>query len=255
MKEVDEFPEITDVVYAMGKAIAEKIGITKKDRQQKKKSGNGNRRERKLKAEMKQLRQKIARISHEMHRRKEKRKGTKMEKRNLADLKKQMGGVTTTNAALASYKEIWIDQLRYKKIKFEKMTERGKRIKDSAMFEKDQRNFYSKIEKNEKFQGEQPEMEKFTEFWGGIWEKEEVTPMLPWMDNVKEELKASINTVKEFTIEEERLIKIARKRKNWTSPGINGIQNYWWKKFKAAQKALKRAFERVEADNNMIPQW
>ena len=31
------------------------------------------------------------------------------------------------------------------------------------------------------------------------------TPMLPWMDNVKEELKASINTVKEFTIEEERL--------------------------------------------------
>ena len=98
-------------------------------------------------------------------------------------------------------------------------------------------------------------MEKFTEFWGGIWEKEEVTPMLPRMDNVKEELKASINTVKEFTIEEERLIKIAKKRKNWTSPGIDGIQNYWWKKFKVAQMALKRAFERVEADNNMIPQW
>ena len=86
-----------------------------------------------------------------MHRRKEKRKATKREKRNLADLKKQMGGVTATNAALASYKEIWIDQLRYKKIKFEKMSERGKRIKDNAMFEKDQRNFYNKIEKNEKF--------------------------------------------------------------------------------------------------------
>ena len=244
LKEVDEIPEITDVVYAMGKAIGEKIGITKKDRQQKKKPGNGNRRERKLKAEMKQLCQKIARINNEMHRRKEKRKTTKREKRNLADLKNQMGGVTTTNAALASYKEIWIDQLRYKKIKFEKMTERGERIKDNAMFEKGQRNFYNKIEKNEKFTGEQPEMEKFTDFWGGIWEKEDVTPMLPWMDNVKEELKkASINTVKEFTVEEERLIKIAKKRKNWTSPGIDGIQNYWWKKFKAAQKALKRAFE------------
>ena len=60
LKEVDEIPEITDVVYAMGEAIAEKIGITKKVRQQKKKPGNGNRRERKLKAEMKQLRQKIA---------------------------------------------------------------------------------------------------------------------------------------------------------------------------------------------------
>ena len=156
LKEVDEIPEITDVVYAMGEAIAEKIGITKKVRQQKKKPGNGNRRERKLKAEMKQLRQKIARISNEMHRRKEKRKATKREKRNLADLKKQIGGVTATNVALASYKEIWIDQLRYKKIKFEKMSERGKRIKDNAMFETDQRNFYNKIEKNEKFQGEQP---------------------------------------------------------------------------------------------------
>ena len=111
LKEVDEIPEIMDVVYAMGKTIPENIGITKKDRQQQKKPGDGNRRERKMKAEMKQLRQKIARISNEMHRRKEKRKATKMKKRNLADLKKQMGGVTTTNAAFASYKEIWIDQL------------------------------------------------------------------------------------------------------------------------------------------------
>ena len=87
LKEVDEIPEITDVVYAMGKAIAEKIGITKKDRQQKKKPGNRNRRERKLKAEMKQLCQKIARISNEMHRRKEKRIVMKREKRNLANLK------------------------------------------------------------------------------------------------------------------------------------------------------------------------
>ena len=29
------------------------------------------------------------------------------------------------------YKEIWIDQLRYKKVKLEKMTERGRRIMDN----------------------------------------------------------------------------------------------------------------------------
>ena len=101
------------------------------------------------------------------------------------------------------------------------MRERGKRIKDNTTFEKYPKNFYNKIEKNEKFQGEQPEMEKFAEFWGGIWEKEDVTPMLPWMNNVNEKLRASINTVKEFTIQEERLINIAKKRKGWTSPGID----------------------------------
>ena len=52
-------PEITDKVYAMGKAIAIKSGILQKQTPSK-----GNRRERKLKAEMKRLRQQIARTSN-----------------------------------------------------------------------------------------------------------------------------------------------------------------------------------------------
>ena len=45
------------------------------------------------------------------------------------------------------------------------------------------------------------------------------------------------------------------KKKNWTAPGIDGIQNYWWKKFKAAQRALKREFERIRDNNKLIPVW
>ena len=84
----------------------------------------------------------------------EKRKEKQREERkNLADLKKQMGGVTTTNAALASYKEIWIDQLRYKKIKFEKMMVRGKRIKDNAMFEKIKEISILRLKRMKNFKG------------------------------------------------------------------------------------------------------
>ena len=74
---VSEIPEITDIVYAMGNAIAEKMGIKKKKEPGKSRPGNGNRRERKMKAELKQLRQKIARVSIELHRRKQKRKKNK----------------------------------------------------------------------------------------------------------------------------------------------------------------------------------
>ena len=47
---VNEIPEITDMVYAMGNAIAEKMGIKKKKEPRKSTFGNGNRRERKMKA-------------------------------------------------------------------------------------------------------------------------------------------------------------------------------------------------------------
>ena len=44
---VNEIPEITDTVHAMGNATAEKIGIKKKKEPRKSRPGNGNRRERK----------------------------------------------------------------------------------------------------------------------------------------------------------------------------------------------------------------
>ena len=38
-------------------------------------------------------------------------------------------------------------------------------------------------------------------------------------------------------------------------PGIDGIQNLWWKKFEAAQEALTKVFIGVKKDNNLIPTW
>ena len=57
---VDTIPEITDKVYAMGRAIERKMGIAQKEKKDKvkQKPTNGNRRERKLKAKVKELRQK-----------------------------------------------------------------------------------------------------------------------------------------------------------------------------------------------------
>ena len=68
----DTIPSITDKVYAMGKAIEKKMGIdpNEKKKHTSKRLQNGNRRERKLKAEIKQLRQLTASISNEIYRRK-----------------------------------------------------------------------------------------------------------------------------------------------------------------------------------------
>ena len=89
---------------------------------------NGNRRERKLKAEIKELRQLIARTSNEIYQRKQQRKSTPKEKKIFKQLKETMNETKPTTPALMKHKEEWIDKLTYKRVKLVKMIKRGKII-------------------------------------------------------------------------------------------------------------------------------
>ena len=131
-----------------------------------------------------------------------------------------------TSGNLRAAKEQWLDKLQYKKVELDKYVGKGNRKKNNIIFQKDQKSFFRMLEKLEKHEGEMPEMEKFVEFWGGIWEQNEPTPNMPWMEEVKTELSEKANIVSQFEITEEKLRKETSKRKNWTAPGIDGIQNY-----------------------------
>ena len=90
LREADTIPEISDKVYAMGKAITSKLGlIVDKDQPGKKKENakGGNCREQKLKKEIKELRQNITKTSNELFRRKQQKKATAKEKAILQELK------------------------------------------------------------------------------------------------------------------------------------------------------------------------
>ena len=119
-----------------------------------------------------------------------------------------------TTSTIRMYKEQWIDKLRYKKIKLQKMFERGKRIRDNATFERDQKSFFRKIESSTGNEGQIPKIEKFVEFWGGIWEKEERTPEMPWMEKVQEDLTRKIKKGNVFDITWKSLTKESNKNKN-----------------------------------------
>ena len=113
---------------------------------------------------MKELRQRIARTNDELYRRRQKRKATKKEKKLLKQLTSSMDGLEPTTSTIRTHKEQWIGKLRYEKIKLQKMTERGKRIMDNAIFERDQKSFFRKIESSTSHEGRIPEIEKFVEF-------------------------------------------------------------------------------------------
>ena len=56
--------------------------------------------------------------------------------------------------------------------------------------------------------------------------KDHRTSEMAWMESVSLQLRDKITNVKEFNITEETLEKETKKRKNWTAPGIDGIQNF-----------------------------
>ena len=75
------------------------------------------------------------------------------------------------------------------------------------------------------------------------------------MSTIAQKIKAKVVDIQDFTIREEKMHSIVKRRKNWSAPGINGIQNYWWKKMKGTWKSLLNCFNRWVEQPDEIPQW
>ena len=48
-----------------------------------------------------------------------------------------------------------------------------------------------------------------------------------WMEEIRRQLNEKVNQDNEFNNTFEKMKKEVAKRKRWTPPGIDGIQNYW----------------------------
>ena len=169
---IDDAFKILDAVYAMGRMIEERKGLKRKEKtKDKKNSKDGpNRRIRKLEKRIKELRQILAWTSNEIHRRRVKRKSTKKEKEILQKLKELSDQRLTRNEDLIFVKEKALDEFRYRKMKLKRMKIKDARIRNNRMFQEDQEMFYGKTQGTKQLKGKVPEMEKFEEFWAGIWE-------------------------------------------------------------------------------------
>ena len=57
---------------------------------------------------------------------------------------------------------------------------------DNGNFERDQKNFFKIVERGTEHVGQIPEIEKFVKYWIDMWEKDDRTPEMPWMQKVSE---------------------------------------------------------------------
>ena len=106
----------------------------------------------------------------------------------------------------------------------------------------------------EKQVGRVPSINKFTDFWAGIWEDDSKRLVTKWMKGIEKRLREKVKSTSEFKVTEKDLQDVAKKRKNWSGLGIDGITNYW-KTLTATRKPLARAMQKWVDDNTTIPQW
>ena len=96
-------------------------------------------------------------------------------------------------------------------------------------------------------------MQRFVEIWGDIWEQNEAMPNMARVEEMKAEQDQRANLASEFAISDENMKKEIANQKDWTTPEIDAIQKFWWKKFELAQKALRKAFADLHMDTAMVP--
>ena len=130
-----------------------------------------------------------------------KEKGSKERKRNYKA--SGMGKELTFNS-LRIAKQQWIhkkwihNKLIYKKVKLEECIEKRKRKQDNNKFHRDQTGFFKTLEGDQTREGKLADVEKFVKIWGNVWEKNEITLNISWMEEVKRYLGEKITVINEF---------------------------------------------------------
>ena len=72
---------------------------------------------------------------------------------------------------------------------------------------------------------------------------------------IEEEIRVRVTEPEKINLVLDELKKIIKKRKNWSAPGIDGIQNFWWKKINSAWEPILTAMKEWLIDPAKISEW
>ncbi|XP_015437850.1 PREDICTED: uncharacterized protein LOC107192997 [Dufourea novaeangliae] len=119
------------------------------------------------------------------------------------------------------------------------------RRQENNMFRNSERRFYSEIQNTETVKIIPPTKEQTTKYWSNIWENPiNHNSNATWIKKEQDQF-AHIETEQEVIITKAELENAIKKTHNWKAPGIDGIQNYWYKKLTATHEPLTHAINDI----------
>ena len=75
------------------------------------------------------------------------------------------------------------------------------------------------------------------------------------MNTVAKKIRQKIMNEQKLTITKKKLQQTVKKRKNWSAPGIDGVQNFWWKKFRGIWSGILRCSSQWLEQPDEMSDW
>jgi hypothetical protein len=126
---------------------------------------------------------------------------------------------------------------------------------DNVQFQQNQQRFYRNMTGEADQANEIPTKEEVTEFWTGIWSnKVEHRSEAYWIQEVEQKMMQT-QPMQDEPVTEAQLKVVIRRLKNWKAPGLDKIQNYWYKKLTATHRVLLVKINEYLNNPNSVPEF
>ena len=92
-------------------------------------------------------------------------------------------------------------------------------------------------------------------FRADIWKDNPENPQRKSVNKVVKKIDQKVTNVQEFTITEKKLYKTVKRPSNCSAPGIDRVQNFWWKRFRGSWSVISKFFNQCIEQSDEIPDW
>lgn len=127
------------------------------------------------------------------------------------------------------------------------------RKRDNELFNKDEKNFYRKLQEKEQVSNNFPSQEEIEIFWKNTWSQKIGT--INDTDWIQTEIENHNQQMNNINITVEDLKNVLSKLPNWKAPGKDGLQNFWYKRFTSSHTYLAHKIHQIVHDPTLMPDF
>ena len=238
----ENITEVNHLMYAGANVVAERLGKMRKH------SKKGEQKEpwwkRRIEKNIKQWRHDISRIE-------ERRKGNcRLEGREMERMNRKYDLENRGNIGVL---ETLKAKVQSGSAKIRSFDERRLQYHQNSLFATNQKQLYKELSGG-KEANEKPNPQEATNFWRNTWSKPvSHNGQAVWLDKVKEKL-GDITKQENIQVNLDSVRKGIRRMTNWKSPGPDGVQGYWFKKFTHLHGRISEHLQEC-IEIGLVPEW
>lgn len=245
--------EIHNTVYCAAMTVLELANINGK-----KSAGERENRippwERRLKRKVEDLRRQVALLTNLLNPQIQSSERVKRKVKQIVKSLKMKKSISNAGE-MREVLEILKQKLGAYATRIKRYHERTRTFRDNNLFERNPKVFYRSLEESNISVTSPPSPQQFHGYWHQLW-GEEVNHVsnASWIQQIRETL-VNVPEMPAVDFSPQDIKHTVTAMANWTAPGIDKIQAFWWKYFTSTHQPLAAQFAKITSDPSAAPNF